>query len=158
MKEIELRITSVIKDFEETSNPRKRIESLQNLESEKKNFVPNLVGKFNTYKFINPNAKNIKKSTTLSFLRGIANKNRSNNLIKTVTALGISNPSSTLTIVPNKNECDDKNLVKVNTDGSSNTIEPSNEKIRPNKSPAIRKMTIENNKNAYSKNNEIGGS
>ena len=123
MKEIELRLTSVIKDFEETTNSKKRMENQNHFEKEKTNFVPSLVSKFNVYKFINRNAKNTKKNSNFSFLRGIANKNKSNNLLKTVP----TNAACATTPVTNSNNpiittlSNDK--IKISNDKITNTIE-----------------------------------
>ena len=83
MKEIELRITSVLKDFDETYNPKKKSDNKAALAKEKVNFVPTLVGKFNSYKYMNTNSRNNKRTSGLSFLKGISKKRSTNTTTKT---------------------------------------------------------------------------
>ncbi len=79
MKEIEIRLNSVLQDFEETSNYRKKFENSEHVAKEKKNFLPSLLGKFNKYKFMNENSRNSKKTSSVSFLKGIKNKSSMKN-------------------------------------------------------------------------------
>ena len=76
MKEIELRLTSVLNDFEETNNYRKKQENKANLKKERINFIPTLIGKFNWYKYNNPKSKTTKKTSSLSFLKGLNKKTK----------------------------------------------------------------------------------